>query len=196
MKIENHQFVNKPLIYFPSWKVNKIFLGTFNPENGTKVDYYYCREKNKFWNILLEKYNNKIIKNDFSSLKQFMIQNKFGCIDVIKSITYPESFESKIKNNYFDKNLFRVKGGFERIYIYERIQKYIIENNVKVVFTTWGKGKLNKEFEILNNHFRQFCNLYNIEFINLESCSFINSNFKGFDFIKTEWYRKIDKYFL
>lgn len=46
-----HQLINKNRFY-PKWKINKLFIGTFNPENGDSVDYYLRPRKVYFLGIL------------------------------------------------------------------------------------------------------------------------------------------------
>ncbi|WP_289060370.1 hypothetical protein [uncultured Zobellia sp.] len=52
----NHQFLNMPF-YTPDWEISHLFLGTFNPEGGDNVNYFYGRSKNKTWKLLSEIFN-------------------------------------------------------------------------------------------------------------------------------------------
>jgi hypothetical protein len=108
--VVNHQFIDKE--YFsPNWDVNKLFIGTFNPECGEPLD-YYRRKSNGFWKIL-NKYNSSptdLIDFEFTDLQKFITNKKMGCVDVIKSVTFPSQDKNKIFGyGYSDSNLFTVK---------------------------------------------------------------------------------------
>ena len=193
--IVNHQFSNSP-IYFPTWDIDKLFLGTFNPSCGQQLDYYYRRKVNGFWKILKHyDYNNKYNFNDFNQLKGFMTDKCFGCIDVIRSVDFPDIKEKKIcGTGYTDNNLFTVKG-FTREYIFEDIKNYIIRNNITNVFSTWGVRNNPKEFNILLTDFKVFCTQNEINYTPLDSPS--GRLYKGpnIDRININWWNSLDQYF-
>jgi hypothetical protein len=53
MQTINHQFSSESF-YIPTWEVKHLFVGSFNPEGGARVPYYYGREKNQLWPLLSE----------------------------------------------------------------------------------------------------------------------------------------------
>ena len=44
----NHQLLGKES-FIPNWECKTIVLGTFNPEGGKPVNYFYGRKSNYFW---------------------------------------------------------------------------------------------------------------------------------------------------
>jgi hypothetical protein len=169
--IISHQFVDSDY-FFPDWEVNTLFLGTFNPVCGERLDYYYRRHSNGFWKILkhfdtINEYN----FTGFQSLKRFMENYRFGCVDVIKSVTFPDNDRGKIcGNGYTDSNLFRVRG-YTREYNFEQIKEYVRSREVSNILTTWGERKDPTEFKELVQDFGAFCNDNEINYINLKSPS-------------------------
>ena len=98
MTIE-HQFLRSEY-FFPNWNINTLFLGTFNPICGEQLDYYYRRSFNGFWKILKHYDENEIYNfTDFNQLKRFMIDKKFGCVDIIRTVTFPDVDGQKICGN-------------------------------------------------------------------------------------------------
>jgi hypothetical protein len=167
----HHQFLDSEYFY-PNWEVNTLFLGTFNPVCGERLDYYYRRRSNGFWKIL--KYydtTNEYDFSDFQSLKRFMGKKRFGCVDVIRSVTFPNNDRSKIcGDGYTDSNLFRVRG-YTREYNFEQIKEYVRNNEVSNILTTWGDRKDPNEFKDLLQDFKSYCLENGINFINLKSPS-------------------------
>ena len=101
--ITNHQFKNKHF-YFPHHKINFLFIGTFNPEFGEKVPYYYGRKTNYFWRIMSIIFQNKINPYD-ENFFNLLTKYKIGCIDIVDSVSYENkdltvySFQLKSKLN-------------------------------------------------------------------------------------------------
>jgi hypothetical protein len=154
--IIEHQFLNTEY-FFPNWKIKILFLGTFNPICGEQLDYYYRRSSNGFWKILKHYDKTDIYNfNEFNNLKKFMIDKKFGCVDVIRRITFPDKDKDKIcGNGYTDNNLFKTKE-YYREYNFEEIKKFILKNKVNNIFTTWGCRNNPKEFRNLLIDFQTF----------------------------------------
>jgi hypothetical protein len=50
-RVIKHQFKTSSFSK-PNWEIKLLFIGTFNPEGGESVPYYYGRNKNKFWELL------------------------------------------------------------------------------------------------------------------------------------------------
>lgn len=191
--IVTHQFLDSGY-FFPTWEVNKLFLGTFNPSCGQQVDYYYRRESNGFWKIL-KRYNNGNEIGDFTQLREFMRINHFGCVDVIRSVEFPDTKESDIcGNGYSDDKLFTVTD-FTRIYNFEQIKNYIIEHQITNVFSTWGGREKPKEFKVLLNEFRQFCTQRGVDYTPLSSPSGWMYYDDNIEKINTEWWSSLDPLF-
>lgn len=192
----NHQFINKEY-FFPNWDVNKLFIGTFNPECGEPLDYYYRRKSNGFWRIL-NKYNlspTDLIDLEFSNLKKFMSTKKMGCIDVIKSVSFPDKDKEKIcGNGYTDSNLFTVKN-YEKEYNFEKLKDYIKEKEVKYIFSTWGNRCNPKEFGEKVLDLQNFCFLNGVNFIPLNSPSGRLYKGNNVNIINTNWWTILDSLF-
>ena len=92
----SHQFLSKSY-FFPNWEVDTLFIGTFNPSCGSPLDYYYQRKSNGFWKIL-KQYDtgSNYDFSNFENLKSFMILKRFGCVDIIRSISFPDLDKNKI----------------------------------------------------------------------------------------------------
>jgi len=194
--IIKHQFLLTKH-FFPNWKINKLFIGTFNPECGEKIDYYYRRKYNGFWRIL-DKYNLQkmcLTNLKFDDLKIFMAENKFGCVDVIKSLSFLDENKEKIcGKGYSDSNLFTVKG-YNREYNFEEIKTYIKLNKVQYVFSTWGKRCKPKEFRMKILDFQNFCSINRIKFIHLDSPSGRVYKQNNQANINSNWWEALDKLF-
>ena len=190
-----HQFLKKEY-YIPTWKIKFLFIGTFNPICGEKVDYYYRRPSNGFWKIL-EKYNTKD-KFDFSTfhgIRKFMIEKEFGCIDIINSVTFPDSDKNEICGiGYTDRNLFRVKN-YNREYNINGLKGLIEKNDISHIFSTWGKRDKPKEFKVIVREINRICANKNIVFKNLSSPSgrLYRGNQKNI--INNNWYGDLDDLF-
>lgn len=166
-----HQFLNSDL-FFPTWEIDTLFLGTFNPICGEQLDYYYKRKSNGFWKII--KYfdtQNEYDFSNFQDLKQFMTLKRFGCVDVILSVTFPEFDRNKIcGNGYTDNNLFKVKN-YSREYNFEQIKTYTSLRGIRNIYTTWGCRNNPKEFGNLISDFENYCFNNQVNFVNLKSPS-------------------------
>lgn len=196
MSFEYHKFLNEP-IFFPYWKVETIFLGTFNPLHGEPVDYYYRRKSNGFWKIL-NRYNtaeNHLQDFSFEQLVNFMQTKRFGCSDTIISVTFPEADTQKIiGSGYSDNNLFRVKN-YVRLYNFESLKSYLTSNQVRNVFTTWGARKNPKDFKSGIEELQSFCMDHSINYVALKSPS--GRIYKGskIDQINANWWYYLDNLF-
>ncbi|MBK7571717.1 MAG: hypothetical protein IPI10_08860 [Bacteroidetes bacterium] len=169
----NHQFLNTE-IYIPQWTVKFLFLGTFNPEGGAVLDYYYRRPSNGFWKILklyFDPYNNIPI-DTYEGLVAFMKKFGIGCIDIINTVECPDHYvERIIGQGYSDAALFTVNG-LTRHYNFENIQNFISNQSIKpFVFSTWGQRENPADFFEAKSGFLQYCDLNNIPFTSLASPS-------------------------
>lgn len=141
----NHQFQNQNF-YFPEWKVKYLFIGTFNPEGGQAVKYYYGRERNQTWKLL-----SKIFCVEFDpkseNFFQLLYKYKIACIDMIDCIQCTSNHIENIKGKGYSDSAI-INGKVSRKYNTEKILE-IIENNKGInVFSTWGKGPKLKEWRI------------------------------------------------
>ena len=175
----NHQFLNKSF-FIPTWECKTLVLGTFNPEYGKKVNYFYGRCENHFWKTIslienqVEQYYHSIITLNCDKHFTLMREKKFGCIDIICSVQCKESDKESICGEGFrDKNLF--KKSIEKVYNFENIKDYINKyNTVTKIINTVGdrftKPKPN-EFKKKLNDFKNFCEKKKINFIDCHSAS-------------------------
>ena len=148
MKV-NHQFLNE-VFFIPDWDVEYLFLGTFNPEGGEKVNYFYGRESNFTWKILSEIFENDFNPYDVNNFNKFIEQlklRKIACMDVIKCVEFDEKTYDITRitgKGYKDSNIINTK--VKREYNTREIISIIEKNKNVKVFTTWGKGANLKEW--------------------------------------------------
>ena len=62
MKIQ-HQLLNSDL-FIPQWNVKHLFLGTFNPQGGDTVSYFYGRSRNQTWPTLSKIFKTELNPNN------------------------------------------------------------------------------------------------------------------------------------
>jgi G:T/U-mismatch repair DNA glycosylase len=193
--IVEHQFLHRDY-FFPNWSVNTLFLGTFNPECGEQLSYYYGRNSNGFWKILKHyDLDNRFDFSDFQELKRFMRLRRFGCVDIIRRVSFPDLDRDKIcGNGYSDGNLFRIRN-YERDYNFEQIKNYIIQNDIMNILTTWGNRENPMEFRNLLNDFKIFCSQNEINYTPLPSPS--GRLYKGDKIytINNSWWNILDQIF-
>ncbi len=150
MRVE-HQFLNEQF-FQPNWKVDYLFIGTFNPIGGEKVNYFYGRKTNFTWpilsNIFDEILNPFEIETSLDFFKNLKI-HKIACVDMIKYVDFDENKydQSRVTGKgYKDSNIINSK--VCRVYNTDAILQ-IIKSNPKIkVFSTWGKGSNLNEWRI------------------------------------------------
>lgn len=162
--IIDHQFLNINF-FLPTWKIQTLVIGTFNPSCGEKTDYFYGRSQNNFWRTIEEIINLDYgwFQNNFERKLNFMKENEFGCTDIIKSITILEGAQRKdfCGSGYPDQLLFTAKK-CTLTYHFEEIKLFIINNNVSKIINTWGKLKGSADFKKHMIELKTFCDLNKI----------------------------------
>ena len=154
--------------FLPSWEIKTLVLGTFNPSCGEKVDYFYGRCMNNFWRICEEIYNLDYMyfQNQFDRKLNFMIENQFGCTDIIKKVQVYENINVKeiCGSGYSDQILFTAKKCTLE-YNFKEIKSLISNSNITTVINTWGKRESPKSFLDEINDLELYCISNNIQFI-------------------------------
>ncbi len=188
MKIE-HQFLQEQF-FIPDWEIKYLFLGTFNPACGEKVNYFYGRESNFTWKILTEIFKIKLTPFREDELDIFfknLILKKIACMDIIENVSFNESTFDKTRicgKGYKDTNIINNKT--KRNYNTNDILSIIQKNKDIKVFSTWGKGSNLKEWR---NEIEKIDKI-----INLKSPSRAARVPKGsekFNYILEDWKSKI-----
>jgi hypothetical protein len=144
MKVIKHQLSSDPF-YFPDWDVKYLLIGTFNPEGGEKVDYYYGRTKNQTWRLLSEIFRVELDPNS-PNFWTLLKKHKIACIDMIHEIAAPdERIDRIIGKGYKDTEI--INKSVKRIYNTSNIKKLIESNSDIRIYSTWGKGAILKEWK-------------------------------------------------
>lgn len=186
---ESHQFLSEEF-FIPTWKVKYLFLGTFNPAGGEKVNYFYGRESNYTWKILSEIFEtnfNPYLKSDLDIFINFLKSKGIACMDIIREVSFDENNYDSRKvqgQGYKDSNIINKK--VARIYNTSAIIAIIKANPAIRVFSTWGNGSDFKEWQI------EIGKINNV--INLKSPSRAARVPKGvvkFNYILQDWKSKI-----
>jgi len=178
----NHKFKNRKF-YFPKWELDYLFIGTFNPEFGEDVPYYYGRSRNNFWKIISKIFKTTIAPYDDDFFKK-LIEIKLGCVDLVDSVTYDKVlYHDKINGKgYDDKILFKKKNNIKKNYNTIEIVNLIKKNNLSKVYITNKGGVFLKEqkeeLELIKN---------NCDVIYLPSPSPIHTNRVGIEKVISNW---------
>ena len=132
-----HQLIDEAL-FIPKWPVKHLFLGTFNPEGGDKVTYFYGRARNKTWTLLSNIFKQDLDPNDsdfFSKIEKLGI----ACMDVIESVTIDDSEKDYVLGKgYSDAKIINNKT--ERKYNTDKIIEVLKNNTIIKIYSTWGTG--------------------------------------------------------
>lgn len=178
-----HQLKNEPY-YFPTWEVKYLFLGTFNPEGGEEVKYYYGRPKNNFWSVLSEIFNVDFSPNSsdfFDLLKEYEI----GCIDIIDSINVDKNqLDDILGKGYKDSKIINNK--VQRTYNTANIIKFLGKNEHIKVYSTWGVGSSLKEWSSEVNKIKDITPL-----VSPSQAARVPKGTKKYDYILSDWKNKI-----
>lgn len=130
--------------YIPSWDINYLLVGTFNPSGGEQVNYYYGRKTNMTWKLISTIFGEEINPSN-SNFIQLLKKHKIGCVDLISSVTCDETMKPYIiGNGYSDSKIINKK--VTREYNTAIINQLSKSNPNLKIFTTWGKGSKLKEW--------------------------------------------------
>jgi hypothetical protein len=107
-----------------------------------------------------------------------MIENEFGCTDIIKSLVLLKGVERKdfCGSGYSDQILFTAKK-CTITYQFEEIKSFIKKNNVSKIINTWGQRKSPNEFKRHIIELKKFCDQYKILYI--DGCPSPSGRLKG-----------------
>lgn len=181
LKTTNHQFKGHQF-YVPKHELKYLFIGTFNPEFGDKVPYYYGRKSNYFWEVISNIFNtviNPFEENFFKKLEDL----KIGCLDIVDSLTYEEKYHELINGKgYADEVIFKKKNNIKINYNTNQIIDLVKKNRLKEIYIT-NKGDVFRKEQILEiKSINNFCNI-----INISSPSQYNVHKKGVENVIDDW---------
>lgn len=184
MKTILHQF-HKEDFYVPKWTIRHLFLGTFNPSGGQKVNYYYGRDSNRTWEILSKISGVHFDPSNFYSFQKLLEKYGIACMDLIHSVKAPEERINRILGEgYKDTEI--INKSTLRAYSTNSIVNVIKANPNAAIYSTWGKGSSFNEWK------EEVCKLKNI--VNLVSPSMAARVPKGqakFEYMHADWKSKI-----
>ncbi len=130
--------------YIPSWEMNYLLVGTFNPTEGEQVNYYYGRKSNMTWKLISTIFGEEINPKN-SNFIQLLKKHKIGCVDLISRVTCDETMKPYIIGKaYSDSKIINKK--VIRAYNTNAINELSKSNQNLKIFTTWGKGSNLKEW--------------------------------------------------
>lgn len=144
MVIIKHQF-STTNFYIPKWRIKYLFIGTFNPESGEKVPYYYSRSKNKTWELLSKIFRVNFSPNNQEFLSQIQLHG-IACMDLIDEIVAPRDKLNEISGEGY-KDSAIINKNITRKYNTRLINNIIKKNCGCKVYSTWGKGPTLKEWK-------------------------------------------------
>lgn len=180
-----HQLESKDY-YIPKWSLKYLFIGTFNPEGGDAVAYYYGREKNKFWPILRELTGLDFDLNNPAKFYNEIKQAGIGCIDMIHAVELPEKQAEYITGKgYSDSKIINNK--VARIYNTQKINELISKNPGVNVLSTWGQGSNLSEWK---NEVEKIQNV--VPLVSPSMAARVPKGTKKFQFMVDDWRSKID----
>jgi len=144
----NHQLIDEPF-FAPKWKVKHLFLGTFNPQGGDPVRYFYGRSKNFTWKILDEVFPNQFQDLDLKLRGDFFERldaNGVACMDMIRSIEVAAGKVNLVTGKGYS-DLVIINNQVQRIYNTHAINSVINANPGIRVYSTWGTGSTLSEWK-------------------------------------------------
>jgi hypothetical protein len=183
MESINHQLLVTDF-FIPQWPIKYLFIGTFNPEGGKEVKYYYGRDKNQTWNILSDVFSCKLYQADSDFMGK--IQNLgIGCVDLIKSVEFDESLTDEILGKgYKDSKI--INNRVVRHYNTNKILELIESNPGVKMYSTWGKGSNLKDWYHEVVKLGEICNLASPSL-----AARVPKGVNKYNFILNDWKSKI-----
>lgn len=165
----DHQFLQQPW-FIPNWKCRTLIIGSFNPAGGEQVDYFYGRQRNKFWKavaLLLGLHENHFHQGNLQerlAVKLQCLQSLgWGCSDLIRMVDVAEHFVPNIiGQGYTDQHLFNV-GHVFRTYNVNQILERLDKGDVKHVVIALGQRTRPVEYANVKQAFIAGCNERNVE---------------------------------
>lgn len=187
----NHQLLEKDF-FIPNWEVRHLFLGTFNPEGGEKVRYFYGRNKNQTWPNLANIFkDDRMLPNSKDS--EFFTSLKFhgiACMDLIKCVEFNElQREFIIGRGYSDSKI--INNQVSREYLIDDIINVIKKNNGCMVYSTWGQGSNLKEWRLKVDRITQISNI--VQLVSPSLVARVPEGERKKEYIKGDWESKIKK---
>lgn len=176
----------------PNWDINYLFIGTFNPEGGKSVPYYYGREKNNFWKLISILFEEEINVND-PGFFEILKKHKIACIDIINSIEkndgtqFNELEKEQICGRGYSDSVI-ISNKFIRNYNTELINEIINSNKNTKVFSTWGKGQALKDW---NNELLKIS--FNANLLSPSPAARVPKGVKKFEYVLDNWKKNILK---
>ena len=172
--------------FIPSWDINYLVVGTFNPSGGEQVNYYYGRKTNMTWKLISAIFGEEINPNN-SNFIVLLKKHKIGCIDLISSVTCDEAkIPQIIGNGYSDSKIINKK--VQREYNTAIINQLSKSNTNLKIFTTWGKGSNLKEWR------------FEVEKIKISSkllspsmAARVSKGVNKFEYVLSDWKEKFNK---
>ena len=171
--------------YIPSWEIKHLFIGTFNPAGGDKVNYYYGRERNQTWNLLSQIFNEELKPRQHDFFEKIKTL-KIACIDMIDTVeVYDQTvYEVKIIKGYMDSAIINNKT--KRCYNTNNILNLIQHNPNVYVYSTWGTGANLQEWKCEINKIPKLINLVSPSLL-----ARVPEGVKKFDYMLQNWRYKI-----
>ena len=80
-----------------------LILGSFPSEKSLKENFYYSNKSNKFWKVLAEYFNEKLVQS-IAEKKQFLLAHKIAIWDIVKSTNLIGSNDSALQKEKFEIN--------------------------------------------------------------------------------------------
>jgi hypothetical protein len=172
--------------YIPTWKINYLLVGTFNPSGGESVNYYYGRKTNMTWKLISTIFGEEINPNN-SNFIGLLKKHKIGCIDLISSVTCNEAkIPQIIGNGYSDSKIINKK--VQREYNTSIINQLSKSNPNLKIFTTWGKGSNLKEWRLEVSKINVYSNL-----LSPSMAARVPKGVNKFEYVLSDWKEKFNK---
>ena len=80
-----------------------LILGSFPSEKSLKEGFYYGNKSNRFWEILFEYFDEKLV-DDIQSKKKFLLTHKIALWDIVKTTNLKGSSDLKLQNRIIEIN--------------------------------------------------------------------------------------------